>query len=145
MLRALIASAVGSAAAAAGPPARTPSSARLMVRLGALEAAYVEAEAAAMGLRRASWVAALVRRHAVGRPTLARRGEVAVLAIQAEVHRIGVNVNQIARALNTAVLEGRVLDLELSEVQALQRELRSHLLALRAAFEGNLAYWDVSE
>jgi hypothetical protein len=45
------------------------------------------------------------------------------------------------RALNTAVLEGRVLDLELSYLQDLHTELRVHLSTLRQAFAGNHAYW----
>lgn len=112
-----------------------------MVRLDAHEVAHVDRQAAAMGLRRSGWVAALVRRHAVGRPTFRRADELALLAIQAEVHRIGINVNQIARALNTATLEGRVQDLQLNELEPLRRELREHLGGLRDAFESNLAYW----
>jgi hypothetical protein len=114
-----------------------------MVRLGPAEAAHVDAAAATMGLRRASWVAALVRRHALGRPTFDRAQEDALLAIRAELRRIGVNVNQIARAMNTAVMEGRVLAAELAWVDDLRRELAAHMLALREAFEGNLAYWEV--
>jgi hypothetical protein len=138
---------IGEAAAGARPESEgaraARSAARLMVRLGPAEHAHVARQAAAMQLRRAGWVAALVRRHASGRPTFSRAEGVAVLAIQAELRRIGVNVNQIARALNTAVLEGRVLELELADLAALRRELRAHMLALREAVEGNLGYWDV--
>jgi hypothetical protein len=59
-----------------------------------------------MRLLRAAWVRALVRRHALGLSTFDRSQEVALLAIQGELKRVGVNVNQIARAMNTAVLEG---------------------------------------
>jgi hypothetical protein len=47
------------------------------------------------------------------------------------------------RALNTAVLDGKVLDLELAYIEDLRTELRAHMSTLRAAFEGNLAYWSV--
>ncbi|MBU1376144.1 MAG: MobC family plasmid mobilization relaxosome protein [Alphaproteobacteria bacterium] len=114
---------------------------RLMVRLASADAAYVAAEAAAMALPRAAWVAALVRRHAAGAPRFSRPGELALIATHGEVRRIGVNVNQIARALNTAVLEGRVLDTELSSLDDLRRELRDHMEGLGEAFRGNLAYW----
>ena len=117
--------------------------ARLMVRLAAAEAAHVSAEARKMHLRPAGWVAALVRRHASARPRFSRPDELSLIAVQAELRRIGVNVNQIARALNTAVLEGRVLDTELTAVDDLRRQLRSRMAGLREAFEGNLAYWDV--
>lgn len=143
LLRALILRAAEGAPVTPSRPPGPRSAARLMVRLGPAEAAHVEAAAAAMGLRRAGWVAALVRRHATGRPAFDRTQETAVLAIQTELRRIGVNINQIARALNTAVMEGRVLETELAWADDLRRELSSHMLALREAFEGNLAYWEV--
>ena len=46
-----------------------------------------------------------------------------------------------ARALNTAVMEGEVLDLEVAYLADLQTELHAHMATLRGAFEGNLAYW----
>jgi len=42
------------------------------------------------------------------------------------------------------VMEGRVLDLELASLDDLRAETRGHMVALREAFEGNLAYWDVA-
>lgn len=120
-----------------------PRSTKLTVRLAAADARGLDAAAAAMGLSRNGWAAAVIRRRLVGRPTFRRSEELTLLAIQAEVHRIGVNVNQIARALNTAVLEGKVLDLEMVALADLRTELRAHLRALHEAFEGNLAYWQV--
>jgi hypothetical protein len=141
LLRRLIREAAPEAPVAGPASAVGGSAARLMVRLGPPESAHVAREAAAMQLRRAGWVRALVRAHAVGQPTFPRDQELAVFAIQAELRRIGVNVNQIARAMNTAVMEGRVLEMELAYVDALRRELAAHMGALRVAFEGNLAYW----
>lgn len=117
--------------------------ARLMVRLGSREAAHVGRAAAGMGLRQSGWVAALVRAHLLGQPTFPRAQELTLIAIQGELRRIGVNVNQIARALNTAVMEGRVLHTELTAIDELRRELRAHMGGLREAFEGNLAGWRV--
>lgn len=141
-LRRLIAAAAGPASRPAleSPGLRTT---RLMVRLAPADAAGVDREAAAMGLRRAAWVAALVRRRVRDRPTFSRSDELSLIAIQTELRRIGVNVNQIARALNTAVVEGGVLDLELAYLDDLRAEIRAHMTALREAFEGNLAYWEV--
>lgn len=141
LLRRLVREAAGGARGAARAPRARRDALRLMVRLAAPEAAHVTAEAAAMALPRAAWVAALVRAHATGRPRFSRGAELSLIALQGEVHRIGVNVNQIARALNTAVLEGRVLDTELGAVDDFRRELRAHLAGLGEAFEGNLAYW----
>lgn len=114
-----------------------------MVRLVPTDAAGVDREAAAMGLRRAAWVAALVRRRVCGRPTFSRSDELSLIAIQTELRRIGVNVNQISRAINTAVVEGNVLDLELAYLDELRAEIRAQMTTLREAFEGNLAYWEV--
>lgn len=114
---------------------------RLMVRLAAPDGDHVAAEAAALALPRAAWVAALVRRHARGGMRFSRTAEHSLLATQTELRRIGVNVNQIARALNTAVMEGRVLDTELTAIDDLRRELSAHIAGLAEAFAGNLAYW----
>jgi predicted HicB family RNase H-like nuclease len=128
----------GRARAEAKLPARP---AKLTVRLAADDARGLEAAAREMGLTPNAWVAALVRRRLHDRPTLSRPEEVAVLAIQAELRRIGVNVNQIARALNTAVMEGKVLDLEIAWLDDLRTELRVHMSTLRDGLAGNLAYW----
>lgn len=114
---------------------------KLTVRLAADDGLGLAREARAMGLTRNAWAAALIRHRLTGRPTFRRDDEVALIAVQTEVRRIGVNVNQIARALNTAVLEGRVLDLELAYLNDLRTELRVHLSTLRQAFAGNAAYW----
>jgi len=127
-------------AVASGAPGRRDAL-RLMVRLAAAEARHVSDQAASLSLPRAAWVAALVRRHASGAPRFARPDELALIAIHGEVRRIGVNINQIARALNTAVMEGRVLDTEVGAIDDLRRELRAHIAGLGEAFVGNLAYW----
>lgn len=114
---------------------------KLTVRLTADDGAGLAGEAARMALTPNGWVAALIRHRLHGKPTFRPGDVVALLAIQGEVRRIGVNVNQIARALNTAVMEGKVLDLELAYLDALRTELRAHMFTLREAFEGNLAYW----
>lgn len=114
----------------------------MMVRLADDERSGVVREAAAMGLRPSAWVAALVRHRVHGSPRFSAAGELSFLAIQGEVHRIGINVNQIARALNTAIIEGRVVDLEVSYLDDLRQELRGHLRGLAEVLRGNLAYWD---
>ena len=116
---------------------------KLTVRLTALDSLGLDAAAAEMGLTPNAWAAALVRRRLRDRPTFGSSDVAPLFAIQSELRRIGVNVNQIARALNTAVLEGRVLDTELTAVDDLRRELRAHMGGLREAFAGNLAYWEV--
>ncbi|MBP7703767.1 MAG: plasmid mobilization relaxosome protein MobC [Caulobacter sp.] len=142
LLRRLIADATSAAARPASVSVGPRGGARVMVRLTALDAAGVDAAAAAMGLSRAGWVAALVRRRVRGRPTFPRPEALTLIAIQVELRRVGINVNQIARALNTAVMEGRVLDAELAWARSLRAEIRDHIAGLREAFDGNLVYWE---
>lgn len=127
------------------PPARARRIARpmkLTVRLSAADSRGLDAAAAEMGLTRSAWAAALIRRRLTSRPTFGQSDALALAALQGDLRRIGVNANQIARALNTAVLEGKVLDLELAYLDDLRAEIRAHMAAVREAFEGNLAYWD---
>lgn len=116
---------------------------KLTLRLGEGDLTALEAEADAMGLSRTQWAVALIRRRLHGRPQLARPEAFAFIDVQRELRRIGVNINQIARALNTAVMEGQVLDLEVAQLGGFQAEIRAHLFGLGKAFEGNLDYWAV--
>jgi len=118
-----------------------PSTGKLTLRLGHPDLAAVEAAAAFLGLSRTQWIASLIRRRLHDRPQLSPPEALAFIEIQRELRRIGVNVNQIARAMNTAVLKGAVLDLELAQINAFSAEIRAHLVGLRQAFEGNLDYW----
>lgn len=96
-----------------------------------------------MGLPPSRWALALIRRHALGHPRLSSADEVSVLAIQAELHRIGVNVNQLARSVNaTAQPNGSSIQGLGAELRGLREELATYLTALRQAFQGNLRYWD---
>jgi hypothetical protein len=115
--------------------------AKFTVRLTVDDAAGLATAAAEMGLTPNAWAAAVLRHRLRGRPTFGRGEELALIATQAELRRIGVNVNQIARALNTAVMEGKVLDLEMAYLEDLCEELRGHIAGLGEAFAGNLAYW----
>ena len=116
--------------------------AKLTVRLMAADGRGLGAAAAEMGLTPNAWAAAVIRRRLHGRPTFPRPDVMSLIAIQTELRRVGVNVNQIARAINTAVVEDRVLDLELAYLDDLRAEIRGHMAGLREAFAGNLAYWD---
>ena len=118
--------------------------AKLTVRLADPDLAALAAAAAELGLTPNAWAAALIRRRLSNRPAFSREGERGLMAIQTELRRIGVNLNQMARALNTEVMEGRVLDLQLTEVRAFRDELRGRLSDLRAALAGNLDYWEAA-
>jgi hypothetical protein len=116
-------------------------SAKLTLRLFEDDMRRLEAEAARAGLLRTQWAVALIRRRLHGRPQLTPPEAVALIGVRRELHRIGVNIHQIARALNTAVMEGVVLDLEMAQLAAFAADIRGHLGGLDEAFAGNLAYW----
>ncbi|MGE5567240.1 MAG: plasmid mobilization relaxosome protein MobC [Parcubacteria group bacterium] len=133
------------ATAAPMPSRRAARPVKLTVRLSVADGRGLDAAATARGLTRNAWAAALVRRRLHARPTFSRPDELSLIDVQAELRRIGVNINQIARALNTAVMEGRVLDLELAYLDEVRAEIRAHMQALHEAFAGNLAYWEAEE
>jgi hypothetical protein len=141
LLRRLIDGAAQAALPDVETAAPTGERRKLTLRLAAEDMALLEAEAARRGLSRTQWSVALVRRRLRDRPQLTPPEAVAFIGVQRELRRIGVNVNQIARALNTAVLEGRVLDLEVAQLGAFAEEIRAHVLGLQEAFRGNLDYW----
>jgi len=134
--------------AAAQAPLPTPElsppgakAAKLTLRLSDDDMVCLEAEAVRVGLLRTQWATALIRRRLHGRLQLTPPEAIALIGVRRELHRIGVNINQIARALNTAVMEGAVLDLEVAQLAAFAAEIRGHLGGLEEAFAGNLAYW----
>ncbi|MBX3484448.1 MobC family plasmid mobilization relaxosome protein [Phenylobacterium sp.] len=134
----------GAAQASLPAPEDAPPTARsgkLTLRLGEADLRLLEREAAATGLSRTQWSVALIRRRLHDRPQFGRPDALALIEVRRELRRIGVNINQIARALNTAVMEGAVLDLELAQLGAFQAEISAWVEALGEAFEGNLAYW----
>ena len=141
LLHQLIREAAGSELTEAAPTHSRRDALRLMVRLAARDAAHVQEQSARMGLPKSSWVAALVTAHARGSPRFSRPDELAVIGVYGELRRIGVNVNQIARRLNTAATEGLRLDTQLNTIEDLREEVRAHIAALSEAFGGNLAYW----
>ena len=141
LLRSLIEAAAKAPLPDAAPASPAPRPCKLTLRLHETDMALLEAEAARAELSRTQWCVALIRRRLHARPQFSRTEALVLIEVQRELRRIGVNVNQIARALNTAVMEGTVLDLETAQLAAFADEIRGHLGGLREAFEGNLAYW----
>ncbi|GAA0755594.1 hypothetical protein GCM10010203_18380 [Actinomadura yumaensis] len=122
-----------------GPPGAKAT--KLTLRLSDDDMACLEVEAARVGLLRTQWATALIRRRLYKRLQLTPPEAIAMIGVRRELHRIGVNINQIARALNTAVMDGSVLDLEIAQLAAFAAEIREHLGGLGEAFAGNLTYW----
>ena len=141
LLRRLMESAARAPLPAAAQPSVMPRSGKLTLRLEAADLVLLEAEAARAGLARTQWATALIRRRLYDRPQLTRPEALALIEVRRELRRIGVNINQIARALNTAVMEGVVLEVEIAQLGAFQQEIGAWVEALGEAFQGNLAYW----
>ncbi len=94
------------------------------------------------GMTRTGWIVALVRSR-LGSPVQHSPDEHAALrAIVRELNRIGGNINQIARAANTSVLQGRAVELDLSAIQEAKLVVETELAQLRNALNGNADYWD---
>ncbi|MFK4056859.1 plasmid mobilization relaxosome protein MobC [Brevundimonas sp. NPDC046655] len=142
-LRAVMEAAAQAPLPADGPAPPGAKSAKLTIRLTDADMALLEAEAGRAGLLRTQWVVMLIRRRLQGRLQLTPPEAMALISVRRELHRIGVNINQIARALNAAVMEGTVLDLEVAQLAAFAAEIRGHLGGLNEIFVGNLAYWSV--
>lgn len=143
LLRRLVEGAAQAPLPAAAEPAPRLATGKLTLRLAEADLSRLAAEAEAVGLSRTRWSVALIRARLHRRPQLAPSEAVALIEIRRELRRIGVNLNQIARAMNTAVLEGAVLDLELAQLGAFQAELAAWVEAVGEAFRGNLDYWSV--
>lgn len=143
MLRRLMEAAAQATLPEAGEAPSGATTGRLALRLAAMDMALLEAEALSKGQSRTQWTVALIRARLYRRPQFTPSDAMTLVEIQRELRRIGVNINQIARALNTAVLDGAVLDLEIAQLDAFADEIRAHLAGVRDAIRGNLDYWSV--
>lgn len=128
-------------------PRRSPSAqrgqawpVRVSVQIGDELAPALEAEAKAMDMKPSRWIEALLRRRVLGRPVLRRQDELAFIEVQVELRAIGVRVSQVLWDLERT--PGPSAERQLEQLSELRAEIRRHLARLRAAFEGDLAYWE---
>ncbi|MGD9539904.1 plasmid mobilization relaxosome protein MobC [Methylocystis sp.] len=92
-------------------------------------------------MTRTGWIVALVRAR-LGSPvqTCPHERE-ALRAIVRELNRIGANINQIARAANAGVQQGRAIETGLSEIREAKAVVESALTELQRVFDDNADYW----
>ena len=94
------------------------------------------------GMTRTGWIVSLVRSR-LGSPVQHSPNEHdALRAIVRELNRIGGNINQIARAANSSVLQGRAVEIDLSAIEEAKSVIETELARLRNALHGNADYWD---
>ncbi|MCK1552668.1 plasmid mobilization relaxosome protein MobC [Bradyrhizobium sp. 177] len=94
------------------------------------------------GMTRTGWIVALVRSRLASPVQHSPSEHDALRAIVRELNRIGGNINQIARAANTSVLQGRAVESDLSAIQEAKLVIEKELAHLRNALNGNADYWD---
>lgn len=126
---------------------RAQAKEKMMIRLPPEVMAQVDLEARATKMRRTQWIAALIRSRFERRPRVSRvnltsevRNE--IQAIEKALQRIGTNVNQMARAMNRAVLPGTTLDRQVDAVTQHAEEIRTLGKKLQRALTSNDSYWD---
>ncbi|WP_247777625.1 plasmid mobilization relaxosome protein MobC [Bradyrhizobium sp. CW1] len=94
------------------------------------------------GMTRTGWIVALVRSRLASPVQHSPSEHDALRAIVRELNRIGGNINQIARAANTSVLQGRAVESDLSAIQEAKLVIEKELAHVRNALNGNADYWD---
>ena len=141
LLRRLIADALSASPARIAPlPLGRPQ--KITVRFRESEMRKLADTARQRGMTRTGWIVALVRSR-LGSPVQHSLEELAALrAIVRELNRIGGNINQIARAANTSVLQGRVVEPDLSAIRDARSAIDLALAQLRGALDGNADYWE---
>ncbi|MFE0758730.1 plasmid mobilization relaxosome protein MobC [Inquilinus sp. NPDC058860] len=91
---------------------------KVTIRLKSVDLARLDEQAGDAGMRRTEWIAARVREALHARPQFSREERLALVNAHREIRKIGVNINQIAHAMNVAVMPGSsVLDNEIAAVK----------------------------
>ncbi|WP_247973596.1 plasmid mobilization relaxosome protein MobC [Bradyrhizobium sp. 195] len=94
------------------------------------------------GMTRTGWIVALVRSRLASPVQHSPNEHEALRAIIRELNRIGGNINQIARAVNTSVLQSSAVEPDLSAIQEAKLVIERELAQLRSALHGNADYWN---
>jgi Bacterial mobilisation protein (MobC) len=141
LLRRLIADVLSASPARIAPlPVGRPQ--KITVRFRESEMRQLAEISNQRGMTRTGWIVALVRSR-LGSPVQHSPGEHASLrAIVRELNRIGGNINQIAQAANTSVLQGRAVEPDLSVIREAKTVIELALAQLRGALDGNADYWE---
>lgn len=141
LLRRLIEEALNSESART-TPLPVGRSQKVTVRFRENELRQLAEVACQRGMTRTGWIVALVRSRLASPVQHSPEEHTALRAIIRELNRIGGNINQIARAANTSVLQGRAVAPDLSEIRAASAVIERALAQLRGALDGNADYWE---
>lgn len=112
---------------------------RVTIRLRPGDGELVQSRAEQRGMKRSTYLAALVRAHVRSNPPMPVNELAAVKRAVAELGAIGRNLNQIARIANQGGEIPETLGLELRAVLNAIEDLRRHIAAIVRA---NLISWE---
>lgn len=114
---------------------------RVDLRLRPADRRELDGRIASRGLSRARYVMRLLRSHLWGAPQF-DAGELAALrAANRELTMVGINLNQIARAMNVDVVDRRPFELELL-LPELRRAVAGLRDSVRSLIAANLHSWE---
>lgn len=142
LLRRMLQSATGQVPSRQGPVVGGLSD-KITVRFRRSERAAIADAAAARGMTRTTWITSLARaRLSLGLP-LNGGEEEALRAIARELHRIGSNINQMARAANAQALAGKPVDVDGAALADMTEAVREATSELRQALGRSAGAWQV--
>ena len=113
------------------------------VRLGERERGQLRQRAAQAGMTPAAYVRALAKAHLLDEPQWSRDEAAALYALTEQVRSIGRNLNQIARAINAAVIKGEYPKGQGREAKEAASLVQAELDKLAVISGGNLARFGV--
>lgn len=114
----------------------------IVVRLEPRDFPRLDEEAKAMGMSRAQWLLACVRKRLHQRRLMSALDRTWISRTEKEMRRVAFQVGRAASGVRSAAEQGRAVDAPLEILQGLMR--RAELLAdsIREGFRGNDAYWE---
>ena len=118
---------------------------QVLVRLKDVERLALLQAAKARSTTPANWLRSLAVVHLGRRPQWDANEAQALREIGEELRRIGNNVNQIARALNVAALEGECPPNQGEVAMEAVQDVRAEMRRLVAVYTGNFDYWGLPD
>jgi hypothetical protein len=118
---------------------------QVLVRLKDAERLALLRAAKARSTTPANWLRSLAIVHLGRRPQWDAGEAQALREIGEELRRIGNNVNQIARALNVAALEGECPPFQGEVAMEAVQDVRAEMRRLVAVYTGNFDYWGLPD
>ncbi|MBN6206123.1 plasmid mobilization relaxosome protein MobC [Ralstonia pickettii] len=114
---------------------------RKKISLTPSEASHVEAVAQAEGFSSTRWIVALIRSRLTQAPQFGQRELELLAESNYQLLKIGSNLNQITKALNTSPEAHRAVKVE--AIEKLDGWIRNHAKTVSAAITANVARWRI--